>query len=87
MHRGGWRGGKGEVAGVWRDLAASSFDFDNSVLLSRDRSPAPVNHNQGEHKSEDYSKKFPRGTVPAIADGDFYLDESSAIMCVFLPSK
>lgn len=34
-----------------------------------------------EHKSEEYLKINPKGTVPAVVDGDFVMNESRAIMC------
>ena len=34
----------------------------------------------GEHKKPDYVAKFPSGQVPTYEEGDFYLEESSAIL-------
>lgn len=33
-----------------------------------------------EHKSEEYLKVYPLGSIPAIKDGDFVLGESNAIL-------
>jgi len=34
---------------------------------------------KGEHKTPEYTAKFPLNTVPGLADGDFYLGETVAI--------
>ena len=39
-----------------------------------------VNLIEKEHKSDEYLKKFPAGQVPAMEDGDLYLEESAAIL-------
>jgi glutathione S-transferase len=41
----------------------------------------------GEHKSEDYLKINPQGTVPAVTDDEFVMNESRAIMCYLVNAK
>ncbi|XP_063822038.1 glutathione S-transferase 1-like [Ostrinia nubilalis] len=45
-----------------------------------------VNLLKGEHKSQEYKKINPMGTVPVLQDGDFILSESHAIMKYLLAS-
>jgi glutathione S-transferase len=46
-----------------------------------------LNMAAGEHKSEDYLKINPKGTVPAVSDDDFVMNESRAIMCYLVNAK
>eukprot|EP00667_Euglena_gracilis_P018517 EG_transcript_19666 len=39
-----------------------------------------LNAQAGEHKAPEYVAKFPRGQVPALEDGDVYLEESVSIL-------
>lgn len=46
-----------------------------------------LNIPNGEHKSEEYLKINPQGTVPAVVDDDFVMNESRAIMCYLVNAK
>ena len=40
----------------------------------------PINLLEGEQKAPEYLEKFPHGKVPSLEDGDFFLEESAAIL-------
>lgn len=46
-----------------------------------------INTSKGEHKSDEFLKINPQGTVPAVTDDDFVMNESRAIMCYLVSAK
>lgn len=46
-----------------------------------------INTSNGDHKSEEYLKINPQGTVPAVTDDDFLMTESRAIMGYLVDAK
>ena len=51
-----------------------------AVYAKSDIEVRPVEFVKGEQKHPDYVAKFPSGQVPTYEEGDFYLEESSAII-------